>query len=343
MLLRLASNRSASANTDIQIETVRHLHVLSSQLIRLRRSLTPLLHVAYIIRDQDVARAAAASAMTTGPRPGDKNHGSRDSQWLAGSTPAEGHHSIPIAPNSMAPMAPMAALSSSIPSISAPTRPATPTARAPFGQSSMSQNNSMNGSNGLSAMGAMGTAQGFFSPMTKVYIGDVLDHLEIIVSNMDQFVATCDHLTDYVFVSETFRARGLSANGRMSCLSRQTSQWRGLVLSLSSSYVSPFLQRWLYQLMNSAHFHRFILRNGQYPSHYPASLWRGLTTQNFTEFPSLENPDSYFWKVAAPATVGFFVIFSWGYLKIAVETFLRKIGRWRVIRSVELRRRKKRV
>jgi hypothetical protein len=45
-------------------------------------------------------------------------------------------------------------------------------------------------------------AQGFFSSMTKVYIGDVLDHLEIIVSNLDQFVATCDHLTDYVFVSD---------------------------------------------------------------------------------------------------------------------------------------------
>lgn len=51
------------------------------------------------------------------------------------------------------------------------------------------------------AGGASGGAAGFFSPMTKVYIGDVLDHLEIIVSNMDQFVATCDHLTDYVFVS----------------------------------------------------------------------------------------------------------------------------------------------
>jgi hypothetical protein len=45
---------------------------------------------------------------------------------------------------------------------------------------------------------------GFFSPMTKVYIGDVLDHLEIICSSMDQFVATCDHLTDYVFVSDVF-------------------------------------------------------------------------------------------------------------------------------------------
>jgi hypothetical protein len=56
----------------------------------------------------------------------------------------------------------------------------------------------------LSALGpAPGgqTAVGFFTPMTKVYIGDVIDHLEIIVSSLDQFVATCDHLTDYVFVS----------------------------------------------------------------------------------------------------------------------------------------------
>ena len=194
------SSRILPSVSDVQIDTVRHLHVLSSQLIRLRRSLTPLLHVAYIIRDQDVARSAAASAMTTGPRPGDKNHGSRDSQWLAGSTPAEGHHNIPTAPGFVAPFG---ALSSSIPSISGPTRPTTPIAKATYGQSTMAQNSMLNGQHGLNTMGAVGSAQGFFSPMTKVYIGDVLDHLEIIVSNMDQFVATCDHLTDYVFVSSS--------------------------------------------------------------------------------------------------------------------------------------------
>lgn len=42
--------------------------------------------------------------------------------------------------------------------------------------------------------------EGYFSPMTKVYIGDVLDHLEMVVSSLDQFVATCDHLTEFVFV-----------------------------------------------------------------------------------------------------------------------------------------------
>lgn len=45
------------------METVRHLHVLSSQLIRLRRTLTPLLHVLYNLRDQDVQRSQAAAAV----------------------------------------------------------------------------------------------------------------------------------------------------------------------------------------------------------------------------------------------------------------------------------------
>jgi hypothetical protein len=188
-----------------------------------------------------VARAAAASAMTTGPRPGDKNHASRDSQWLAGSTPAEGHHSIPIAPGMVAPMA---SLSESIPSMNMPTRPTTPTSRVAFGQSNLPQGSSMNGQNGqhaLSTMGAVGTAQGFFSPMTKVYIGDVLDHLEIIVSNMDQFVATCDHLTDYVFVSGPSEPRNM-ADDRMSSLSRQTSRWNVSVSSLLSSCVSRLIR-----------------------------------------------------------------------------------------------------
>lgn len=138
------------------METVRHLHVLSSQLIRLRRSLTPLLHVIYIIRDQDAQRSQAASALATQPRHQDKNHISRDTHWLA-----------PSAPNSPGPDT--NSMRSFIPGTAAAERQV--------------------------------QGQGFFSPMTKVYIGDVLDHLEIVVSSLDQFVATCDHLTDYVFVS----------------------------------------------------------------------------------------------------------------------------------------------
>jgi hypothetical protein len=57
--------------------------------------------------------------------------------------------------------------------------------------------------NGIGSGGPnLGQGQaGFFTAMTKVYIGDVVDHLESMVGSLDQFVATCDHLTDYVFVS----------------------------------------------------------------------------------------------------------------------------------------------
>jgi hypothetical protein len=176
------------------METVRHLHVLSSQLIRLRRSLTPLLHLTYIIRDQDAARSAAASAMTASPRPGDKNHGSRDTQWLAGQEAHEHGNGLSVGHiSSPQPIQPIPLITNT-----GPTRPATP-ANKTFGNTIPSSSNSviLQNQNGS----GVATAQGFFSPMTKVYIGDVLDHLEIIVSNMDQFVATCDHLTDYVFVS----------------------------------------------------------------------------------------------------------------------------------------------
>jgi hypothetical protein len=55
--------------------------------------------------------------------------------------------------------------------------------------------------------GSMGMGEGYMSPMTRIYIGDVLDHLEMVVSSLDQFVATCDHLTDYVFVSILSRSQ----------------------------------------------------------------------------------------------------------------------------------------
>ena len=62
--------------------------------------------------------------------------------------------------------------------------------------------------------------------------------------------------------------------------------------------------------------------------------------QNFTDFPSLENPDSYFWRVAAPCTVAFFLIFSFSYLSSAWQTFKRRMERWG--RAREIRAAKKR-
>ncbi|WVN87629.1 uncharacterized protein L203_102812 [Cryptococcus depauperatus CBS 7841] len=47
---------------------------------------------------------------------------------------------------------------------------------------------------------AQAATLGFFSPLTKVYVEDVIDHLEMVTGSLEQFAATCDRLTDYVFV-----------------------------------------------------------------------------------------------------------------------------------------------
>ena len=117
----------------------------------------------HIIRDQDAQRSQAASAMATHGRH-DLHH--RDTHWLA----AGGLTS----PGAISPG--VESVKSWLPGIG-------------------SESDSPSGNH------KQAEGQGFFSPMTKVYIGDVTDHLETVVSSMDQFVATCDHLTDYVFVS----------------------------------------------------------------------------------------------------------------------------------------------
>lgn len=178
------------------METVRHLHVLSSQLIRLRRSLTPLLHICYIIRDQDNMRSAAASAMSGGrgsarsslPQRGSSASEHNGYEGMAGIDRLQpGLASFGMTPQNVG------AGTDGPPGFNIETasvRSATPS-MATFAQ------------NGQPA--AHQDRVGFFSPMTKVYIGDVLDHLELVVGSMDQFVATCEHLTDYVFVSPSAR------------------------------------------------------------------------------------------------------------------------------------------
>ncbi|WVO15151.1 hypothetical protein L204_102795 [Cryptococcus depauperatus] len=48
---------------------------------------------------------------------------------------------------------------------------------------------------------AQAATLGFFSPLTKVYVEDVIDHLEMVTGSLEQFAATCDRLTDYVFTN----------------------------------------------------------------------------------------------------------------------------------------------
>jgi hypothetical protein len=43
---------------------------------------------------------------------------------------------------------------------------------------------------------------------------------------------------------------------------------------------------------------------------------------------------SYFWKVAAPCTLAFFVIFSFSYIQYGFSTIVRRFDRWRRTREV---------
>jgi hypothetical protein len=56
--------------------------------------------------------------------------------------------------------------------------------------------------------------------------------------------------------------------------------------------------------------------------------------QNFEDFGALQNSVSYFWKVAAPCTAAFFVIFSFSYIQYGFSTIMRRFDRWRRTREV---------
>ncbi|WVR03019.1 hypothetical protein IAU60_000008 [Kwoniella sp. DSM 27419] len=263
----------ASVLVDPQMETVRHLHILSSQLIRLRRSLTPLLHVCYIIRDQDMQRAVAASAMVPPSR--DRSPaGSAIGQMQHGLTPMHGQHG-PNHPGMAHPTPSALGLGTGM--SPAPSRPGTP---GP-GKDAEAALQLF----GLTPSQAAGV--GFFSPMTKVYIGDVIDHLEIIVGSMEQFVSTCEHLTDYVFNVLSFQT-----NESMERLSIVT------VLFLPLTFIASYF---------------------------------GM---NFEGFDALKEDVSYFWKIAAPCTVAFFVIFSFSYLRSFAETLYRRVMRYRRLQGM---------
>lgn len=74
-----------------EMESVRHLHVISSQLVRLKRYWMPLLRVLYTLRDQDSVRASAFLGGT-----GVQGNGSGLNSGLiptnGASTPMEGPH-----------------------------------------------------------------------------------------------------------------------------------------------------------------------------------------------------------------------------------------------------------
>lgn len=199
---------------DPQIDTVRHLHVLSSQLIRLRRSITPMLHLTCNIRDQDIQRSAAASAI---PTKGKERGGSVVS--LAGypgigANASVGSLSIPEGTPAPTPPPQTPGMGSGMGLGSSAIRgglgvPGWATPREEPGSNrsyipppSQPQPQYSAGVTNLAGGSGPTTAGGYFSPLSKVYISDVIDHLEMVVSSMDQFVASTEHLTDYVFVRD---------------------------------------------------------------------------------------------------------------------------------------------
>ena len=191
-------------NTHGKMETVRHLHVLSSQLIRLRRAITPLLHITSNIRDQDVQRSAAASAIRSkeDDKKGSGSSGSGNAANMVIPTinlpsagPQRSASGAAATPGWATPRDEPGSIRSSFPPVQG-----LPQKLARLAAESGGTNGNGHGGSGMMPQ-AMGMGEGYMSPMTRIYIGDVLDHLEMVVSSLDQFVATCDHLTDYVFVS----------------------------------------------------------------------------------------------------------------------------------------------
>nr|XP_018266065.1 uncharacterized protein I303_00034 [Kwoniella dejecticola CBS 10117]OBR88223.1 hypothetical protein I303_00034 [Kwoniella dejecticola CBS 10117] len=296
----------ASVLVNPQMETVRHLHILSSQLIRLRRSLTPLLHLCYIVRDQDAQRSVAASAMVpTGTRAGTPGLGSNNTTHHMGlNGNAHTHLGLNLTPQQSNQSYHFGGSGGAggMPISPTPSRGSTPmpgsgslgkTHNRGFNDEKREPSTSGKEDDAQSVLSMFGvtptqaTHVGFFSPMTKVYIGDVIDHLEITVGSLDQFVNTCDHLTDYVFNVLSFQT-----NESMERLSIVT------VVFLPLTFIASYF---------------------------------GM---NFDDFDELHQSVVYFWKVAIPCTTAFFVIFSFGYLRAFAETLYRKVRRWRWKRAI---------
>ncbi len=161
----------AGCLVNTEMESVRHLHVISSQLVRLKRTWTPLLHVLYTLRDQDAQRSAASMMMGNGS---------------SASIPLQNGHAGNFGEHHGHEM-----MDHNGPASFIQRRPN----MMPFNAAASS---------------------GYISMTTKVYLSDVIgmfghitwtseltnmtvDHLDSVLTSIDQFVGTCEHLTDYIF------------------------------------------------------------------------------------------------------------------------------------------------
>ncbi|KAL1407222.1 hypothetical protein Q8F55_006639 [Vanrija albida] len=217
-----------------ELELVRRLHIIQAQLSRFRRQLTSLLHVCYVIRDQDQERTQAAGQFTL-PR-GARALGSCGTPRHALDGPPPSRHH-PTSPGH-----------SPVPSIHSPLVP----------------HINLEAAVDAAAAAADGgpdqpSPKGYFSPMARMYMNDVIDHLENVLS--------------------------FNTNNSMERLSIVT------VVFLPLTFIASYF---------------------------------GM---NFIDFDALNNSDTYFWRVAGPCTVLFFITFSYSYIFTGAQTLRRRWDR----------------
>ncbi|KAG7571526.1 hypothetical protein FFLO_00542 [Filobasidium floriforme] len=134
-----------------EMGAVRHLHVISSQLTRLKRTLSPLSRVLYTLRNRDQERALASLL-----------YGAKSSGTIHQLNHDHGHHS---------------------------------------GVGHMTEKTGLDTPGGevRESLWSAEDSAGYISRITKIYLSDVIDHLDTVLNAIDQFTVTTDHLTSFVF------------------------------------------------------------------------------------------------------------------------------------------------
>lgn len=192
-ILKAESNVLVQADLDL----VRHLHIVQAQITRFRRSLTTLLHVCYVLRDQDTIRTLAVgnlskkngegAAQVQVPNvPGGTAYGTSAGSSLHGSP----HHNNVSGPGGQSALntsgldptrshmggAPGSGFGGFGGGIYQPTP--MPAYGVP-GVPGMAGSGVMPTPNGTPPPGSALGSAGYISPNARVYMNDVIDHLEV--------------------------------------------------------------------------------------------------------------------------------------------------------------------
>ncbi|GAA5853031.1 hypothetical protein JCM8547_004778 [Rhodosporidiobolus lusitaniae] len=209
------------------MEDVRHLHILSSQLLLLKSTLTPLQLLLQSLRAQDDAKAAAAFRLD----------------------PA--------------------------------TRPNSPSMNAHGGGGSREKDSG----GGISG----GQRKGFVSHEAKIYLGDVMDHVDSVLSSLELFGELSENLIAFVF-----NAMSYSSNSYMQALSVIS------LVFLPATFLSSYFGMNLGVSFTSSYH-----------------LWR--TTGNFVDELDVDK----FWSIALPISIAVVIIFGWEYLAMVARAMRR--------------------